>query len=555
MTIPPEAKLAIIDSAIQSFHYLLVIFDVRKRDGEEIGKIKKDMRPLPIADRGQFVQVITQLENLAIQEKQNQKTTTINLLSSRLENLMISLATSQDSVGSRLTRIVQSSYETATEMGFQAEPIEIDDLSYRELAPEYRAFNIIAVSSALNLVHYYLQTPEYQTALLAFFDQKKESGVIKTKELLEEPILNQLSQKLAEHLHNQYELSLGNQEHWWRELDHTEESRRKKEKSVIVAIQLLIAVFEYLSQTKLRDTVLLNHQDKQNIRDINLTNQTSTLESWLHASLQEATPTNAENEPTGAVERTAQAAHQLWLMAKQNRNDGDLPLDTSTIAKITLPVKEKTAENIVLDPALYPFDQLHPQIKKKNRLSAQIALENLVSDLSNERSINEPLTKLAKLITYLSEMLTTNDNLSTHQTWENKDCELVTWIDLLTSRQYETWLMHRLAKENGLTTLNELASLDYFSLWSEKDEKTPYSTIPGESLHLDLHLSSRDLDRIPLLMAAITLYLQYYFYLMEHQSSYLNVGSHKQELEKVLGAAELVRFPDIGAIHQKLANI
>jgi hypothetical protein len=554
LSIPPDAKLAVIDSAIQSFRDLLVTFDVRKRDNEMVGAVNKEMKPLPTADRDQFLEVIVKLEELAAKEKQNQKATTIALLSNRLENLMTSLATSQNSIGSRLTKIVQTSYETATRNQFQPEILEVDDQKYQELAPEYRAFNIIAVSAALNLVHYYLQTPMHQGPLLEFFKQKRTGEPITVEEILNHPILNQLSQKLAEHLHNQYELSLGDQKHWWRELDHGDGSRSKKEKSVIVATQILLAVCEYLSQTQLRKNILFNYDDKQKIRKINLTNQTSTLETWLSNSLREETILQSEASPTPAIELTARATHQFWLKAKQARHDGDLPMETKEIDEDVLPVK-KRQENIILDPALHPFDELHPQIKKKSYWAAQIALENLVADLANETTIDKPLSKLAKLIAYLSAMITTNDNSSTHRTWETQNSELVTWADLLTSRQYETWLMHRLAKENGLSQLNELASLDYFSLWLEKDEKTPFATILGEPTHSNIHLSSRDLDRIPLLMAAITLYLHFYFYLINKQSSYLSTNKHREDLRKVLSIAELVAFPNLGEIYQKLEVI
>ncbi len=554
LSIPPEARLAVIDSAIQSFRELLTIFDVRKRDNKMVGAVNKEMQPLPIADREQFVEVITKLEELATKEKQNQKATTIALLSNRLENLMASLARSQNSIGSRLTKIVQTSYETATRIQFQPEISEVSDEAYQELAPEYRAFNIIAVSSTLNLVHYYLQTPTHQASLLEFFKQKRTSEPITVEEILKHSVLNQLSQKLAEHLHNQYELSLGDQKHWWRELDHGDESRSKKEKSIIVASQILLAVCEYLSQTQLRKNILFNYDDKQKIRKINLTNQTSTLETWLSNSLREETILQSESSPVPAIELTARAAHQFWLKAKQARHDGDLPMETKEIDEDVLPVK-KRQENIILDPALHPFDELHPQIKKKIYWATQIALENLVADLSNETTIDEPLLKLAQLITYLSAMITTNDNSNTHRTWETQNSELVTWADLLTSRQYETWLMHRLAKENGLSQLNELASLDYFSLWLEKDEKTPYATILGEPTHPNIYLSSRDLDRIPLLMAAITLYLHFYFYLINKQSSYLSTNKHREDLRKVLSIAELVAFPNLGEIYQKLEVI
>lgn len=550
VTVPAETKLVVLESIINTYRQLLVTFAQRTQDQAKMAHFKRERFDLlPSAEPKEFEQVIQKLEQSADQERREQRQANINTITVRLEGLINSL-TASDSIGARLARGVQASYQATAEHLLFEPAAELDLADYAKLDPVYQAFNLMAVSSTVNLLHTRLHHPQTQTALLDFLSRTQTES-INIEAMLDDQNLRELAFDLAAHLHNQYELVLGEQNKLWLELD-TSTDRPKKIKSVAVASQLLLNTLNYLKLGRVEQLVPLDITHMRAVANLNFNADRSDVQSFLQAA--SSSEKNNWGSPIARV--VAEASHQFWLTAKlaSGSNDQALEVDKDTIG---MPVKIKSADGAhLLDPAMHPFVKLHPAIQRKNEVAARMAVSNLEKIMANTQNVSEPLHQLPQLIKYLFVMLKSSDNQQEHQQWLAKQPKLVATADLLTARQQELWLMHHLSKEGGLDRLGELGQLRHFSVWADKNEQERFALLHADQAEQQIDLSFRDLDRVPVLMAAIALYFDYLFFMLEEEKTVkTNLGEHKEQLEQVLEVVSRLEFPGLDEIKRKIEDL
>lgn len=532
LKIAAEARLAVIESAVMSFRELLELFKYRQKDEHKLKVYGSEkFKPLPTAKIDQFETVILELERLAQVEREEQKQATLSILVTRLENLFKSLAVGERSEGLRLTRVLQSTYEVVSAAEIIPEAKEISAADYKQVEPKFQAFNITAITSVINLIYYYLNSPLNQTQMLDFFDKQSSKNELSVAEIMEQPTFQNLAKELAMQLHNQYAITLGNRQ-MWSTLGEKEEDREKKEKSYIVAVQLLVGAVNYLSKAKLNETLVLSLQDRNLLRRTNFPRENDSAQFMRQAMMRNF---NLSEGSSGEI-IAARAAHEFWFAAKKATGTKDLAMETSAISANQVPVRHTEKNGKTFDPALKHFNQLHPTLVQKNLDTIKIAVENIISILSEEKYIDDPLPKLAQLIDYLYQIISGDNNSLIIAKLIKKDKELAAFAELLTSMQYKSWLMNKLAKENGFQELVNADGADYFSIWQTKDENRPYAKL-GQ-----LEISFKDLDRIPLLTTAITLYINYYDFLTAKHSKLMNFDKHLEDLKMVEEIAQKINF-------------
>lgn len=495
IAIPKDALLAVLETAIRSFEGLINKFKVRDQDSHLLKRKDKQEKALPIGSISQFEKIVDQLRKLANEEREEQKEMTTSLLITRLENLSLSLASGQLSEGGRLARAVQKSYEIVEEEQIvpDAEAIEIDSIDYqKKVDKKFQAFNLVAVSTATNLVYYYLKSPLHQEAIVQFFGQDKEEAFALEK-IKNNPSLAQLAEELAAQLHNQYVTTLGDGK-MWSQLSTTE--RGKKEKSYIMAMQLLRNIFDYLGNTDLNQNLILPLGERNQLRETNFANpHNSDIANYM-------SPTADE------IRMAARSAHQWWRAAKLKNNPNEKVLE---------------------------FNQLSEPQRIKSLATTAMAIENIARDLSKEKELSIPLKKLAELINYLFQMIKTANNVK----YKNEtNSNLVNWAEKLTAMCYKTWLMSDLTQNDGLDKLSRLGKEGYFSILAKTKEDQAYVQL-GE-----LSLSYKDLDRIPLLCAAITMYLAYYEKIFTIHQKFLEKkqAEHQEEMAQIKKIMEEIAF-------------
>ncbi len=558
--IPAGVKLAVLESAITALQNLVASFKARAEGNEKLSRVDSpNFSAWPVPEIKRFEEVIDQLQQIAVGERAAEQQTSINLLNSRLENIILSLAADPNSVGLRLARIVQTTYQSTSVKQEsprfpQSRALEISVTDYQAVESEYQAFNIVAVSSAINLIHYHLQDEVFQKELLGFIKTTSEQKTFNLAEVLNRPTLRMIVLHLAEHLHNQYALVVGEQTPPWKKLGHDEDSRQKKVKSTVVAAQLVANILDYLIDTKLQEDPLLSAESLEEISQLNFHSQTSNVSHLLEEAVSNSLSEEEANGTDLLVTSLAQAAHQFWLQAKLSRRDGDQAMDTTSMDKEVMPVKITQADGTRFDPALDNFSKLHPMLQLKNQLTITMALENLSASLATATNLNQPLNQLGNLVGYLFDMMRTTDNLIIQKQYETENPNLVSWANLLTTKQYEIWLTHKLAKENGLADLADGNSWRYFSIWNTRNETELFATVSTLNPEININLSFKDLDRIPLLMAAIALYLQYFRLVTKKASSGVNRSQHKKQLRQVLEIAKLINFPNLAKLPKLLED-
>lgn len=473
-----DAKSIAIESITAAFTQLMQVFDARKYEQSMQSYLPNNHKPLPTADRSEFETVLQRLQEIRAREQQNQRDASLDLLSSRLEILMKSLYGDDhldQSFGKTVPLTLQTLYQASETPGEFAPHITQDE--YDHIKGEYQAFHVVAINAAINFFYYYLQSTQHQERMLQLCNTM--TGDESAQAIMQEPILRQITQDLAAHLHNIYQLTVegDNSDLLWTSLGHAKEGRDKRAKSMLLATQLVRSVIQSLRSAQNEEIAILNQTDRDYLQKINFQTTENDI-SHLFETMNEV----------GLVEKVARANHGFWLKAKQVRGDDDMQSD--------------------LNPTL-PFDELSPLLQNKNRLGAMLSLSMLKEELSKLSDMESPLELLTQLATHLFAIIKTSDNSDIRREAERNQPELKHLADLLTSRQYGYWLSHKLIVEKNGTRTGELQDANIFSMWASQREQNLYAKVPGGGSSETLHVSVKDLDRLPLLIGCITLYEEY----------------------------------------------
>lgn len=569
VNVDPSIRLAVIESAITIFNQLTLTMNVRKQDAEKVHKQKVEVQTTPYISPETFLKTIKVLETMRDEENKNLTARTAELLKTRCQNLIAS-SIFPDGEGFKLALACQQVYDSISDTTSS----EFDSLDVA-----YQAFDIVAATSSIEMIFWFLSSPKHQEQILEFLDSGEDltiSSVIKTNNTS----LKELISALSSNLHDHYSLTLGDRVVWRQTSTSAQKSLERRRKSATTAITMIVNIFAYLKNGSFSEALVPNPNEQSSINDLNFARRDGTTVTEMAYDAMKiefngdtvqsgGVATSIERSFKGetvdpATHESAKAAHMFWLRVKKE-NTSLKPMDTSNIPNDQMPAKNEQE-----DPALHDYDDLHPMLKQANEAAVILAREGLIEEIRNADSTTKAISFLYQIIKHISSVLIPDETQSENQ---STDPIILAIVDRLSTIQHQGWLARKLTTASPTSTNSEgipeaqrptakppsiFSVLGkkiedqqvHFQLWQTVGDTMPLNT--PDDLQ-DIHITYKDLDLLPTLSTAINLFLRMtYSYLVISDSPIINeVRENYYETVKII---KKLKFTEFAAIDKEIED-